>query len=304
MSRTIAVSLLAAFLFGLTGYSADLQNQLTSEEEEAGWILLFDGNSNSGWREVNGTGFPEDTWFVQDGCIGISSDPVTRKDIISDQAFTDYELSFEWRLEEGGNSGVKYLVREGVLDPGSVGRRREAMMLGGGLALLAIITALVLAKGSVSPAKPGLRKGLVVVCAVAVVGVGFYAVRVASNSIIRASAVGFEYQLYDDSRYEGLDVNLTSGALYDLFPPGAKATRPIGEFNESRIIVDQAHVEHWLNGVKLLEIELGSSKLRGLIEQSKFEPIPGFGEQGPGHIVLQNHGDEVCFQNIKVRSLD
>jgi hypothetical protein len=304
MRRTTTVSLLAAFLFGATGFSADLQNQLTSEEEEAGWILLFDGNSSSGWREVNGTAFPEDTWFVQDGCIGIPSDPITRKDIISDQAFTDYELNFEWRIEAGGNSGVKYLVREGVLDPGQLGRRREALMLGGALALLAIITALVLAKGTVSINRPGLRKGLVVVCAVAVVGVGFYAVRVVSNSIIRASAVGFEYQLYDDSRFEGLDVNRTSGALYDLLPPSQKAARPAGEFNESRIIVDRGQVEHWLNGVKLLEAELGGSQLQGLIEQSKFAPIPGFGEEGPGHIVLQNHGDGVCFRNIKVRELD
>jgi hypothetical protein len=286
------------------GFSADLQNQLTSEEEQAGWILLFDGNSSSGWREVNGTVFPEDTWFVQDGCIGIPSDPVTRKDIISDQAFTDYELNFEWRIEAGGNSGVKYLVREGVLDPGQLRRRGEALMLGGALALLAIITALVLAKGSVSTSRPGLRKGLVVMCAVAVVGVGFYAVRVVSNSIIGASAVGFEYQLYDDSQYEGLDVNRTSGALYDLLPPGQKAARPAGEFNESRIIVDRGQVEHWLNGVKLLEAELGGSQLQGLIEQSKFAPIAGFGEEGPGHIVLQNHGDGVCFRNIKVRELD
>jgi len=191
-----------------------------------------------------------------------------------------------------------------MLDPGRVGRRKQAMMLGGGLALLAIITALVLVKGSLSSNRPGLRKGLVVVCAVAVVGVGYCAVRVVSNSILGASAVGFEYQLYDDSRYEGLDVNLTSGALYDLLPPAQKATRPAGEFNESRIIVDHDHVEHWLNGIKLLEIELGSSKLRGLIEQSKFVTIPGFGERGPGHVVLQNHGDEVCFRNIKIRELD
>lgn len=304
MGRTIAVSLLAAFLLGATGFPGDLPNQLTSEEENEGWILLFDGSSSSGWREVNGTGFPEDTWFVRDGCIGLGSDPVTRKDVITDQAFTDYELSFEWRLAAGGNSGVKYLVREGVLDPGRVERRKEAMMLGGGLALLAIITALFLAKGPVSSNRPGLRKGLVAVCAVAVVGVGFYTVRVVSNSILGASAVGFEYQLYDDSQYEGLDVNRTSGALYDLLPPAQKAARPTGEFNRSRIIVDQGHVEHWLNGSKLLEIDLGSSKLRGLIEQSKFETIPGFGERGPGHIVLQNHGDEVCFRNIKIRELD
>ncbi len=303
MFSKIAFPFLVAFL-SFTTSSFGVENQLTPEEEATGWILLFDGQSSSGWREVNGTEFPDDTWSVSDGCIGMSSDPMSRKDLITDEGFTDFELSFEWRIEEGGNSGVKYLVREGVLDPGQVRRRGTALKLGGGLALLAIVLALLLAKRLLAAQSPGLRKGLLVVCAVAFVGVGYFAVWAVLYSQLNSNAVGFEYQLYDDSRYEGLDVNRTSGALYDLLPPGQKATRPAGEFNESKIIVDQGHVEHWLNGAKLLEIELGSSKLRGLIEQSKFKTTPGFGESGPGHIVLQNHGDEVCFRNIKVRKLD
>lgn len=305
MQRRIAVGLLAAAFFTDVSLSVDpAPNQLASEEHEAGWRLLFDGNSGSGWREVNGTEFPADTWFVRDGCIGISSDPPTRKDLITDQAFTDFELIFEWRLESGGNSGVKYLVREGVLDPGRVRRRTEAALLGGGLALIAFIVGVIRSRNSMLVRRPPLHRGLTVVFAVAIVGVGFYAVRVVSNSTLGPSAVGFEYQLYDDSGSGGLDMNRTSGALYDLLPPEQRATRSAGQFNESRIVVDQNRVEHWLNGVKLLDVELGSNELRGRIEQSKFSDTEGFGERGTGHIALQNHGDEVCFRNIKIRRRD
>ncbi len=303
MSRIIAVPFLVAFL-SVTTSSFGVENQLTPEEEATGWILLFDGQSSSGWREVNGTEFPGDTWSVSDGCIGMSSDPPSRKDLITDEGFTDFELSFEWRIEEGGNSGVKYLVREGVLDPGQVRKRGTALKLGGGLALLGIVLALILAKGLLAAQSPGLRKGLMVVCAVAFIGVGYFAVWAVLYSQLNSNAVGFEYQLYDDSQFDGLSMNLTSGALYDLFPPQQKATRPAGEFNESRILVDQNHVEHWLNGVRLVEVELGSSELRSRIEQSKFKTTEGFGEKGMGHISLQNHGDEVCFRNIKIRKLD
>jgi hypothetical protein len=172
------------------------------------------------------------------------------------------------------------------------------------LALLAIVLALLLAKRLLAAQSPGLRKGLVVVCAVAFVGVGYFAVQAVSYSQLNSNAVGFEYQIYDDSQFDGLSVNLTSGALYDLFPPQQRATRPAGEFNESRILVDQNRVEHWLNGVKVIESELGSTELLSRIEQSKFKNTAGFGEKGLGHISLQNHGDEVCFRNIKVRKLD
>ncbi|MEJ7713665.1 MAG: DUF1080 domain-containing protein [Pyrinomonadaceae bacterium] len=70
-----------------------------------------------------------------------------------------------------------------------------------------------------------------------------------------------------------------------------------------RLIVNNGHVEHWLNGDKVVEFELGSERLRELIAQSKYKSIAGFGEVRKGHILLQDHGDDVWFRNIKIREL-
>ncbi|MBN2088292.1 DUF1080 domain-containing protein, partial [candidate division KSB1 bacterium] len=118
------------------------------------------------------------------------------------------------------------------------------------------------------------------------------------------SALGFEYQVIDD---DGFPVVLKpmqkTGALYDLIPPKTKAVRPVGEYNHAKILIQGNHGEHWLNGIKLLEFDLGSAKLDSLIAASKFFQFPWFGEKRKGHIVLQDHGGEVWFWNIKIRVL-
>ena len=121
------------------------------------------------------------------------------------------------------------------------------------------------------------------------------------------SAIGLEMQVLDDENHPdakaGISGNRTAGALYDLIAPQTKAARPIGEFNQARLLVQGNHVEHWLNGVKVVEYELRSPELRALIAKSKYKSFAGFGEAKQGHILLQDHGNEVWFRNIKIREL-
>lgn len=121
----------------------------------------------------------------------------------------------------------------------------------------------------------------------------------------KGCALGFEYQMMDDSGVSGMaPKNNTTGALYDLVSPAQdKVVKPLGEYNTSRIIVKGNHGEHWLNGKKVLEYDLGSEEFKSLVEKSKFKEIPNFASKRKGHIVLQDHAEEAWFRNIKIRKL-
>jgi len=234
------------------------QNQLSAPERAAGWRLLFDGRSLAGWRGVGYDTVPTGHWVVVDGAIKkIASGNVPRVadgrplvggDLMTVDSFADFELSWEWKVTPGANSGVKYNVSE----------------------------TLSLAQG----------------------GAG-------TSGGPTHSALGFEYQMLDDDRHEdGKLPTHRSGALYDLIAPGETTPlRPVGEWNRSTVIFRGNHGEHWLNGRKILEFELGTARMDSLLAQSKYRTIPGFGNRRTGHIVLQDHGDEVYFRNIKVRPL-
>ena len=119
--------------------------------------------------------------------------------------------------------------------------------------------------------------------------------------------VGFEYQLLDDERHPDALRNgpiRSTGSLYSLIPPNdSKRLKPAGEFNESRIVVQGKHVEHWLNGAKIVEYDLGSQVLIDAIAKSKYKDVPGYGSKTKTRILLQDHGDEVRFRNLKIRAL-
>jgi hypothetical protein len=115
---------------------------------------------------------------------------------------------------------------------------------------------------------------------------------------------GPEMQVLDDQKHpDGKDPRTSAGALYALIAPHDKELKPVGEWNQVRLIVKGNHVEHWLNEKKILEYELGSPELQKLIAQSKFADKPKFAKLSTGHIVLQHHHDEVWYRNIRVRKL-
>ena len=233
-------------------------NTLTPVERTAGWHLLFDGKTLSGWRGVGYDTVPTAHWVVVDGAIRkipsgevprvADGRPLVGGDLMTVDSFADFELSFEWKVTPGANSGVKYNVS-------------EAMSLAQG--------------GAGTQGGPS------------------------------HSALGFEYQVLDDDRHEDAKLaNHRAGALYDLIAPGdKKQLRPVGEWNRSRVVLRGNHGEHWLNGAKVVEFDLGTARMDSLLAASKYKTIPGFGQKRRGHIVLQDHGDEVYFRELKVRPL-
>jgi hypothetical protein len=124
----------------------------------------------------------------------------------------------------------------------------------------------------------------------------------------KGNYLGLEYQIIDDENHAdaklGVNGNRTLGSLYDLIPAKNKKVNPVGQWNQVRIVVKGNHVEHWLNGSKVLEYERGSDEFRKLVAASKYKDLQGFGEMPKGHILLQGHGDTVHYRNIKIRNLD
>jgi len=124
----------------------------------------------------------------------------------------------------------------------------------------------------------------------------------------KGSAIGMEFQILDDAHHpdakRGRDGDRTLGSLYDLIPaPKDKKVLPVGEWNHARILSQGKHVEFWLNGEKTVAFERGSPEFRDAEAKSKFKDIPGFGEWAEGHILLQEHGSEASFRNVKIREL-
>ncbi|WP_018618412.1 3-keto-disaccharide hydrolase [Spirosoma luteum] len=128
----------------------------------------------------------------------------------------------------------------------------------------------------------------------------------------KGSAYGLEYQVLDDDKHPdaklGRNGNRTVGSLYDLIPASGKKANPIGEWNTGRVVSKGNHVEHWLNGKKVVDYDRGSANFRDAVALSKYK-APSynangrFGEAPRGHILLQDHGNRVYFRNIKIKSL-
>jgi hypothetical protein len=119
------------------------------------------------------------------------------------------------------------------------------------------------------------------------------------------SAIGLESQILDDAKHpdakKGRNGNRTMSSLYDLITADAgKKPNPVGEWNSMRVVTDGTHVEHWLNGKKVVSYDRGTPEFRAIVAKSKYCKIPGFGEWPDGHLLLQDHGNTVSFRNVKI----
>ncbi len=238
------ILMLAAGAVAQTDEQGMLLNKLTQAEVNAGWKLLWDGKTAAGWRGARLDHFPEFGWEMKDGILTVleSGGAESRHggDIVTVKTYGNFELSLEFKLTPGANSGIKYFVFPK------------------------------------QPDQPG-------------------------------SAIGMEYQVLDDDKHPdakmGVGGNRTVSSLYDLIPAENRAARPIGEWNHARIVVHGSHVEHWLNGVRVLVYDRHSQAFRALIQKSKYENYKDFGQIPEGHILIQDHGDRVSYRNIKIKEL-
>lgn len=219
--------------------------------EDDGWRDLFDGETLSGWRNYGGDENAVRKWTVQDGTLALVQDGVFPMwDLIKSvlvggpggdlvyyrEKFRDFELSLQWKISPGGNSGIFYLVKDET-----------------------------------------------------------------ENVTWRT---GIEMQVLDNEGHDDGKINThRAGDLYDLIAADPETVHPPGEWNDVLIRVKDDHIEHWLNGVKVVSIERGSEQWNTLVAASKFNDMPGYGKSESGYIALQDHGDPVWFRNIRVRDL-
>jgi hypothetical protein len=221
-------------------------NTLTAYEKKNGWKLLFDGKTSKGWVKAYKDSFPSKGWNIKNGSMNVEGanggESTNGGDVVTKEKYSAFDLSFEFKMTPGANSGVKYFVT------------------------------------------------------------------LVENN--QGSAIGLEYQVLDDSLHPdaklGRDGDRTLASLYDLIKANKPSTslRAMGEWNIGRIIVyPNNHVEHYLNGVKVLEYERGSQAYRDLVAISKYKVWDHFGEAPEGYILLQDHGTAVSYRSIKIRKL-
>ena len=204
-------------------------NSLTHAEKSAGWKLLFDGKTLSGWRGFK-TPAPDDGWKILDGAL--SPDAKSSKDLVTKADYENFDLTFDWKISPKGNSGVIYHV----IDKGD-----------------------------------------------------------------ETYQSGPEYQVLDNAR--GEPPLERAASLYALYAPSVDVPKPVGEFNHGRIVVKHGKVQHWLNGVKVVEYDMNSADFKARVAGSKFKQWPQFATGKAGAIALQCHGNDVAFKNIKIKVL-
>ena len=112
---------------------------------------------------------------------------------------------------------------------------------------------------------------------------------------------GPEYQVLDDEKHgDGKNPLTSAGSIYAVYPPAKKVVKPVGEWNHTKIVLRGNHVEHWLNGEKICEAEIGSEDWNARVAKSKWAKVASYAKEPKGHIDLQDHGDKVEFKNIKI----
>ncbi len=121
----------------------------------------------------------------------------------------------------------------------------------------------------------------------------------------QASAIGHEYQMIDDHKHPDAKIgpHRQTAAFYDVLAATDRTLKDAGEWNQSQVIVKGNHVEHWLNGKRVLQYELDSPDVRAAITKSKFKDVARFGKPQKGHILIQDHGNQVWFRNVRIKPL-
>ena len=244
---------------------------LASAQEQA-WKSLFDGKTFAGWEDPGKKSPPGTSFVIEDGCLKATSHPAFQEDLFTTETFRDFELEFDWKISPRGNSGIKYRIQDRVI----------------------IVN---------DPAVPKFEDR--------------------ANAAIRNRrterpprgqeyVVGLEYQITDNGTNPDATANglkHATAALYDMFAASKDVTKPIGEFNHTRIVVKGDHVEHWLNGQKVLDASLKAPEVAAGVEKrwGKTSPIYHMLVDQPKkscQISLQNHDDPAWFKNIRIRRLD
>ena len=221
-----------------------IDNSVSALEIQEGWKLLWDGKTTEGWRGAKLTTFPEGGWKIENGILKVlnsdGAESTNGGDIVTIKKYKNFELSVDFKITDGANSGIKYFV------------------------------------------DTDLNKGA-------------------------GSSIGCEFQILDDQNHPdaklGVKGNRTLGSLYDLIAaPSDKFFRKT-DFNNARIVVNGNKVQHYLNNKLTVEYERNTQMWQALVNYSKYSIWPNFGNAEEGNILLQDHGNEVWFKNLKIKEL-
>lgn len=226
-----------------TTAAAPAPNTLTDAEKAAGWELLFDGSTLSGWKRYGADSIGP-LWSVKDGMIVCDGTGLGEGSgahggsLMTLKQYGNFELSVDWKISPGGNSGIIYHVVE----------------------------------------KPEYKHDY---------------------------ETGPEMQVMDDAGWKGdLKDAQKAGSNYDMYAaPATKKVMPVGEWNNAKIIYNNGHVEHWLNGEKVVEFQEGDADYQERYKKSKWVDFPGWNKYKSGSISLQDHGAPVYYRNIKIKAL-
>lgn len=230
------ISSICLSLFVVSNFFSQTPNTLSSKEIKKGWMLLFDGKTFNGWTNTKGQPVPVTSWEIKDGCVNTILGG-KGGDIITTEEYSNFDLSVDFRITPGCNSGIKYFFTD--------------YQTGGNL--------------------------------------------------------GCEYQIIDDKLGEDTkQANHLCGSFYDVLPPNEakKKVNAPGEWNTIRVVAKGNKVQHFMNGIKILEYIKGDKAYTDAVSKSKFSKVtPAFGTVEKGHILLQYHGGAVSFRNIKIMKL-
>ena len=215
-------------------------NTLTQKEKNNGWVLLFDGKTMNGWHTYNKNSVTKN-WKVVDGALVMDptlEDRENHGDLVTDNAYENFEFSTEWKISPAGNSGIIFDVKE---DP----KFHDTYNTGAEMQVLDNIKA-------------------------------------------------------EDNKKE----NHLAGLLYDLSGTAALSKpKPVGDWNLARIIQNNGHLTFYFNGIKTVDVQVGSEAWQNMVNNSKFRTWADFMTSPEGKIAFQDHGHEVAFRNVKIRKL-